>query len=126
MGMDRIFLEGMVFYGYHGVNQPEKESGQRFIVDLVVERDLKVPGKTDDIKDTISYSELFELVREIMEGPSRNLLERLAEEITNIVLASHDVETVSVTIKKPEVPIKGSLMSYAAVEIKRKKQKRTR
>lgn len=125
MDMDRIFLEGMVFYGYHGVNQSEKESGQRFIVDLVVERDLRSSGNTDDIKNTISYSELFELVREIMEGPSRNLLERLAEEITNSVLANHDVETVSVTIKKPEVHIKGSLMSYAAVEIKRNKQKRT-
>ena len=123
--MDRIFLKGMGFYGYHGVNQSEKESGQRFIVDLVVERDLKDSGRSDDIKDTVSYSALFELVRKIMEGPSRNLLERLAEEITNSILANYDVETVSITIKKPEVHIKESLMSYAAVEIKRKKQTRT-
>ena len=38
MNGDRIILDGMVFYGYHGVNQAERELGQRFVVDVELER----------------------------------------------------------------------------------------
>ncbi len=122
MADDRIVLEGMVFYGYHGVNQAEKESGQRFIVDLEVEKDLTGPGKSDDVKDTVSYSDLFRVVKDVMEGPSRDLLESLAAEIAERVLEGFDVEAMKVAIKKPEVPIKGSVLSHAAVEITRRRQ----
>ncbi|HEX2185324.1 MAG TPA: dihydroneopterin aldolase [Chloroflexota bacterium] len=41
---DRIRLEGMIFYGYHGVDAAEKALGQRFSVDVELERDLRLPG----------------------------------------------------------------------------------
>lgn len=121
MADDSIMLEGMVFYGYHGVNQAEKDSGQRFVVDLEVEKDLRAAGKSDNVNDTVSYSHLFRVVKEVIEGPSRDLLETVAEEIAGRILGSFDVEAVRVAIKKPEVPIKGSVLSYAAVEITRRR-----
>ncbi|MBI3977047.1 MAG: dihydroneopterin aldolase [Chloroflexi bacterium] len=116
---DRVFLEGMVFYGFHGVNQAEKELGQRFVVDVAVERDLRPAGESDDLTRTVNYSQIFKVVRAIVEGPSRNLLEAVAERIAARLLDELDVERVQVRIRKPGVAIKGSVLTAAGVEIVR-------
>ena len=121
MLQDRIQLEGMVFYGYHGANLAEQEVGQRFVVDLEIERDLRDAGLSDDLRDTVSYSELYKLVKAVLEGPSRRLLENLAETIAQRVLDGFEVESVRVKVRKPSVPIKGSVLTHASVEIFRKK-----
>ena len=64
---------------------------------------------------------MYRVVKEIVEGPSRKLLESVAESIAEAILDGFDVEAVTVTIKKPEVPIKGSILSHAAVEIRRER-----
>lgn len=120
---DKVRLEGVVFYGFHGVSKSEQELGQRFLVDLEVERDLGIAGCSDDINDTVSYVDLYKLVKEVMEGPSRHLLENIAETIAQRILDLHQVESVRIEIKKPEVPIKGSVLDHASVEILRRKQK---
>ena len=121
MTPDKINLEGMVFYGFHGNNPAERELGQRFVVDLEVRRDLRAPGLSDDPGDTINYSCMYRLVKETMEGPSHNLLESLAETIAQVILRDFDVESVRVRVKKPEVPMKGSILSHASVEILRER-----
>ena len=121
MSDDRIRLEGMVFYGFHGVEPAEREVGQRFVVDLEVDLDLRVAGASDDVSDTVNYSRLYRAVQEITEGPSRNLLENLAEGIAQRVLDGFGVESVRVRVKKPEAPIRGSVLAYAGVEIYRTK-----
>ena len=121
MSDDRIRLEGMVFYGFHGVEPAEREVGQRFVVDLEVDLDLRVAGASDDVGDTVNYSQLYRAVQEITEGPSRNLLENLAEGIAQRVLDGFGVESVRVRVKKPEAPIRGSVLAYAGVEIYRTK-----
>ena len=49
---DIIFLNGMRFYGYHGVLPSENEIGQIFIVDVTLKVDLKDAGQSDDVADT--------------------------------------------------------------------------
>ena len=117
--MDKIQLEGMVFYGYHGVGAEERALGQRFVVDVEVQRDLHAAGLSDDPEDTINYSRMYRLIKELVEGPSRKLLESVAEGIARGILESFDVESVRVRVKKPEVPIKGSIIAHAGVEVVR-------
>jgi dihydroneopterin aldolase len=118
---DRIRLEGMIFYGMHGVDPAEKALGQRFVVDLEVERDLRKPGRTDDLTDTVNYAQLYKLTRAVLEGPSKNLIEALAEEVARRVAeACPGVDVIRVRVLKPEVPIKGSILHGAAVEIERR------
>ena len=119
--MDKISLQGMVFYGYHGVGVAERELGQRFVVDLEVERELRSAGLSDDPEDTINYSKVYRAVKEIVEGPGRKLLENVAEAIAERVLRDFDVESIRVTVKKPEAPMKGSILAHAAVEIFRER-----
>ena len=121
MSRDKIQLEGMVFYGFHGVGAEERQVGQRFVVDLEVQRDLRAAGASDEPDDTVNYSRIYRLVKEVVEGPSRKLLESLAETIAQGVLDGFEVDSVTVKVKKPEVPIKGSILSHAAVEITRER-----
>ena len=121
MSGDKIRLSGMVFYGFHGVDPAEQELGQRFVVDLEVETDLRPAGRSDDPAATVNYSRMYRLVKETMEGPSHKLLESLAETIASGILDGFAVNSVKVVVKKPEVPMKGSILSHASVEISRER-----
>ena len=114
----------MVFYGFHGVSPEEQELGQRFVVDLEAQRDLRAAGLSDDPEDTINYSRMYRVIKGIVEGPSHRLLESVAETIAQRLLDDFDVDSVRVTVKKPEVPMKGSILAHAAVEIYRDRDTR--
>ena len=116
---DRILLEGMLFYGFHGVNPEERVLGQRYVVDLAVELDLTRAGRTDRLEDTVSYSHIYRTVRAVMEGEPRNLLESAAQAIADRVLDEFPVEAITVTVKKPNPPVRGSSIDLAAVQIHR-------
>ncbi len=121
MQPDKILLEGMEFYAYHGVNEIEKTQGQRFIVDVELSADLARAAETDSLADTINYSEVFRLVKRTVEGPSRDLIETVAGEIAARVLHDFPVEQVRVKVSKPDVPITDATLSAAAVEIVRRR-----
>ena len=67
MPRDKILLKGMIFYGFHGNSAAEQELGQRFVVDMEIHRDLHAAGLSDDPEDTVNYSRIFRLVKEIVE-----------------------------------------------------------
>lgn len=117
---DKIFLKGLAFYGHHGVSPHEKALGQRFIVDVTLDCDARPAGLSDDLSDAVDYIPAYEIVKAVVEGESKDLIESVAEEIAGQILANLDVSAVSVTIKKPEVAIEGSVLSYAGVEIYRR------
>ena len=117
---DKILLEGMEFYAYHGVNESEKSQGQRFIVDVEMSADLSRASETDDLADTINYSRVFRLVKEIVEGPSRDLIEAVAGELADRVIEDFAVEEIKVRVSKPDVPLNGAKLKGAAVEIVRR------
>lgn len=119
--MDKIILKNMQFYGYHGVHVEEKKMGQRFIISVKLFLDLKNPGNSDCLNDTVSYSLVYSIVKDITENSSFNLLEALAEKICKSILNEFaNIKEVLVKVKKPSVPIKG-ILDYAAVEIRRKR-----
>ena len=123
---DQIFLEGITFYGYHGVNPEERILGQRFTIDLAITVDLHRAGTSDDLRDTVSYSDLYKRVRQIVEGEPRNLIETVAETIAASVLASYAaVSHVAVTVRKPTPPLKGAVLDAAGVRITRYRHERS-
>ena len=119
---DKIFLKGLAFYGHHGVSPHEKALGQRFIVDITLECDARPAGLSDDLADAVDYVPAYSIVKEIIEGESRDLIESVAEEIAARILSELNVSAVSVAIKKPEVAIEGSILSYAGLEIYRRRE----
>jgi dihydroneopterin aldolase len=119
-GVDEILLEGMRFYAFHGVNPEEQALGQRFTVDVVLAVDLHRAGQSDNLAHTVSYSAVYKVVRAIVEGEPRQLIEAVAEEIASVVLTEFPpVAQISVTVRKPEVPMKGAMLDAAGVRITR-------
>jgi len=121
VGEDKIFIEGMLFYGYHGVNQEERVLGQRFVVDLQLFRDLGEAGRSDDLSQTVNYASVFKAAREIVEGPPANLIETVAERLAAAVLERFPVDAVQVRVRKPWAPVKGSALETVGVQIYRKR-----
>ena len=108
--MDKIILKNMAFYGYHGNLESEKAQGQRFYVDVEIKTDLTKPGQTDALEDSINYVEVYDMVASIMTGESCNLLEHIGALIADTLYQHFQgIIGLSVTVRKPSVPIVGVL-----------------
>ncbi|MGG3468372.1 dihydroneopterin aldolase [Neobacillus pocheonensis] len=119
--MDKIYVNQMEFYGYHGVFPEETRLGQRFIIDLTVSLDVRRAGETDELQYSVNYGELFKMVKEIVEGKPYKLLEAIAEKIAGSILAAFTlIDEVTVKVIKPDPPIPGHYKSVA-VEITRRR-----
>jgi dihydroneopterin aldolase len=116
--LDVIRLRRMVFYAYHGQTAAERETGRRFEVDLELRLDLSTPVLTDDLSDTVDYSRLYKVVKRIVEGDGRKLLETLAGAIANAVLSGFAVEEVTVRVRKAMPPLPGTV-DFVEVELTR-------
>lgn len=121
--MDKIFLNNLSFYGYHGVLTEENKLGQKFFIDLELYLDLQSAGKNDDLDESVNYAVVYELVKEICEQERYQLIEALAERIADQILAEFSkIKAVLVKVKKPEAPIPG-IFDNVGVEIFREKNK---
>ena len=81
MNNDYIRILGLKFISKHGVRAEEKIFPQIFEVDIEICLDLSVPSETDDLKDTVNYSAVSSIIRNIVEGDHCNLIERIAGKI---------------------------------------------
>ncbi|MFZ7102832.1 MAG: dihydroneopterin aldolase [Peptococcaceae bacterium] len=117
--MDKIIMKNLVFYGYHGVLPEESTLGQRFYIDAELFLDLKEAGRTDDVRNTVSYADVLDLIREIATGQRFKLIEALAEKIAAGVLEKYTlIKEIKITVRKPQAPVRG-IFDYFAVEIRR-------
>lgn len=102
---DVISLKGIRATGYHGVYEDERRDGQEFIADVELGVSTRRAAATDNVADTVHYGEFAEQVAAILAGPPVNLLETLAERIADAALTYDIVDTVAVTVHKPQAPI---------------------
>ncbi len=109
---------GMSFYGYHGVLPQERELGQVFEVDVELFLDLRSAGESDDPEMTVSYADVYEVVRRVVTGRPYKLIEAVAEAIAARLLTGFSVQEVLVRVKKPAAPVPGHFR-YMGVEIRR-------
>jgi dihydroneopterin aldolase len=110
----------MRFYGYHGALAEERAQGQEFVVDVVLDADLREAGRSDELTQTVDYRDVYARAREVMEGPPRNLLESLAESIARRVLELERVHGVTVSVRKLRVRLPGPL-DYSEVTVRRQR-----
>ncbi|AXS40853.1 dihydroneopterin aldolase [Breoghania sp. L-A4] len=104
--MERIILEDLAFYAFHGVHDEEARLGQRFHVDMTVHADLSKAVASDHYADTICYASLVKTIEEVVTGGRFNLIERLAGAIADAVLAVDPrIDTVDIRVHKPGAPL---------------------
>ncbi len=104
--MGRIVLEGLEFYGRHGVKPEEGALGARFIVD--VELEIAFEGKGDRLSATVDYAQVHALVAEVVTGERFYLIEALADALANRLLERFErVRSLVVRVHKPHAPLQG-------------------
>lgn len=118
MSGDHIVLRGVRAHGFHGVYPEERQHGQPFVVDLVLDVDLAGAARSDDVTDTVHYGELAQQVAAVVAGEPVALIETLAERIAALALGSPLVRRVEVTVHKPEAPV-GVAVDDVAVTVVR-------
>ena len=95
-----IRLEGLSVFGHHGARPYEKEAGQRLEVDLTLEAIDIGAEVSDKISETVDYDLLYQLVRQVVEGESFHLLEKLARVIADTILERFPIQRATVRISK--------------------------
>ncbi|MEK7338218.1 MAG: dihydroneopterin aldolase [candidate division NC10 bacterium] len=119
MSADRVLIEGLTFFGYHGVRPEEQRLGQKFRVDVELTLDLGRAAASDRVADTVNYEEICRLVLEVGKGRRCNLVETLAERIAAVLLKAFPAQEVLVRVKKTSPPFDGTLTAVG-VEIRRR------
>jgi dihydroneopterin aldolase len=104
-GRDRISLTGITAFGHHGVYDSERRNGQQFVVDVNCTLDLSAAATTDDLGQTIDYGALARAVVADVERDPLNLIEALADRIAVTCLRYDAVQSVEVTVHKPQAPM---------------------
>lgn len=111
----QIALRGLTFFAFHGVLPEERQQGNRFVVDLVLEADISRAVCTDNLDDTVNYAEVYEVVRREMAVPSQ-LLEHVCGRIATALLdAFAPLQRVRVSVTKRNPPIEGAGSCESAV-----------
>ena len=117
---DRITLTGISARGRHGVLDWEKQLGQPFVADVVLEVDLARPGESDDLAHTVNYAAVAAEVVEVLAGEPMDLIEAVAERVARRALAHQLVEAVEVTVHKPDAPV-GVPFTDVSVQVRRER-----
>ena len=105
--MYRIKINKLQFQSYIGVFQAEKELGQRIEIDLGVT--MTTPYQGDQLDDTVSYAEFYQVVAQLVNRSRVNLVETLAHDIIQAIhqLDAKRIGLVQVNVRKIAVPIDG-------------------
>ena len=106
----------MRFYAHHGCFEQERAIGTHFRVDVVFETDTSQAEVSDNIGDTVSYLDVYQLVKREVEKPS-HLLEHVGERVADRLLNSFPtMDCVQVRVTKMNPPLGGQVGSVT-VEI---------
>lgn len=103
--LDHISLVGIEERGLHGMLDHERQDGQLFLVDADIYLDLQAAGASDQIADTVDYSQVSALISRIITGPPCDLLEKVATQIAEETLQLANVQAVRICLHKPEAPL---------------------
>ncbi|MFC1477422.1 dihydroneopterin aldolase [candidate division KSB1 bacterium] len=117
---DIIKLSNMCFFGYHGPRTIEREVGQHYQVDVSLHLNIVNASHSDDIAETIDYTEVHEIAREIITKTNFKLIETIAERIAERILDHYAVSRVDVAVRKLKPAIRG-IMDHVEIKISREK-----
>ena len=113
--MGLILIENMEFYSFHGHFKEERIVGNKFLVDLTIETDMKVAQESDNLKDAVNYQIVYEIVKKQMEVKS-HLLEHIAGRIIDAIYDEvKGIEKVTVKVSKMNPPMGGKIGAVSII-----------
>ena len=115
-----INIEKIPCYCSIGIAPEEKKMGQEIIVDVSLEIDSTRALKTDNVSDTVSYIDVYQVIQKAGKSKSFSLIEVFAEESARNLLELPLVNSVKVRVHKPHIPYQ-DFHGNVSVEVERKK-----
>lgn len=114
-----VELTAIELHGHHGVGDAERARGQRFLFDVALETADETAAASDRIEDALDYRDVVTLVRELSDGRAYRLLEALASDLADALLARFPAaQRVRVRVRKPEVRLEAPVR-HSAVTVER-------
>ncbi|MGM9703165.1 MAG: dihydroneopterin aldolase [Prevotella sp.] len=111
-----IFINDIRFHAHHGVMPQERVVGADFTVSVRLGYDFSLAASTDDVADTISYADVYELLRDEMAIASK-LLEHVAGRMVDSLRSRFPaIHSIDLSLTKLNPPM-GADCSGAGVEI---------
>lgn len=121
--MIKVSIKNMMFYGFHGYYEYEREQGQKFFFDVEMVTDNDAAVNSDNLNDGVDTARVYDIVKDVSENKRFQLLAALGGNIADRLLEKFPhFEEVTVTIRKPSVPISGPI-DYVEVEVTRRQNK---
>ncbi len=117
---DELVIRGVECFAHHGVFEFERRQGQRFVIDLMLGYDSRPAAASDDLRDTVDYGSLVAAVKDAVERDPVDLIETLAQRISDVCLLDNRVDWVRVTIHKPDAPIDATFADAALTTTRRR------
>lgn len=112
----KVFLKNARFHALHGVLPQEQVVGNDYLVNLTVDYDFTAAMETDELSGTVSYADLFEIIKEEMAIPSK-LLEHVAGRIGKRIFVEFPaIQKIQLAINKVNPPM-GADCDGAGVEV---------
>ena len=108
-------MEDMEFYAFHGHYPEEQTIGGKYCVDLIIETNTEKAEISDDLADTIDYTELYQIVKNEMGKPAR-IMEHLARRILNSVKERmNNIGKITVKLSKINPPAGGKMDRFSII-----------
>lgn len=106
-----ISIEGIRCYAFHGCMEEEGLIGGEYLVDVAITKDLHLSMESDDLKDTVDYVMVSDVVREQM-----SIRSKLIEHVGGRILKSlHQnipgIKTIELKINKLRPPVNNDVAS---------------
>ncbi|MBM4226256.1 MAG: dihydroneopterin aldolase [Gammaproteobacteria bacterium] len=98
--MDIVFLHGLKIDTVIGIWDWERKLKQTLVIDLDMGADLSIPGRSDNIEDTLDYKSVTKRIMKLADESAFLLVEKLAETIADILLDEFKIPWVRVRINK--------------------------
>ncbi len=99
--MDKIYIRDLALRCVIGIGEDERREKQDVVITLEIEADLRTPGSTDALADTVDYKAIKKRILALVEQSRFQLVEALAEAIAGTALEDPKVERVKVLVEKP-------------------------
>lgn len=117
-----VYMKDIRLHAFHGVDPQEQSVGADFLLSVRVKTDLSKAVDSDNVDDTVSYAELFEIVKKEMSIPSK-LLENVAGRIAKTIITTYSqIESVDISLVKLNPPM-GAECAGAGIDLHINNQK---
>lgn len=101
--MDVITIKDLALSTHIGVPDTERAEEQELLISVDLYTDTQAAAESDDIAQTIDYERVANDIKEL-GAMERKTIERLAEDIANMILKKYAPTSVEVSIKKFILP----------------------